>query len=98
MGRKHLHDGTHLTKSEREVIQAGIENGSTKADIARTIGKDATTVAKEIRRHRQLKPRNTFGRRFAPFLGHFYMPFDSLTAQWTLFERRKIRSILSCSR
>jgi IS30 family transposase len=62
MGRKHLHDGTHLTKSEREVIQAGIENGSTKSDIARTIGKDATTVAKEIRRHRLLKPRNTFGR------------------------------------
>lgn len=46
----------------RKVIQAGIENGSTKADIARTIGKDATTVAKEIRNHRKLKPRNTFNR------------------------------------
>jgi IS30 family transposase len=60
MKRKQVHDGTHLTLEERKVIQAGIENGSTKADIARTIGKDATTVAKEIRRHRELKPRNTF--------------------------------------
>ena len=60
MKRKQLHDGTHLTLAERNVIQAGIENGSTKADIARTIGKDATTVAKEIRRHRKMKPRNTF--------------------------------------
>jgi IS30 family transposase len=62
MKRRHLHDGTHLTKHERQVIQAGIENGSAKSDIARTIGKDATTVAKEIRRHRRLKPRNIFGR------------------------------------
>jgi IS30 family transposase len=62
MKRKQLHNGTHLTKNQREIIQAGIENGSAKADIARTIGKDATTVAKEIRRHRLLKPRNTFGR------------------------------------
>ena len=39
------HDCTHLTKEERKIIQAGIENGSTKAAIARTIGKDPTTVA-----------------------------------------------------
>ena len=58
MKRKQKHNGTHLTLNERKIIQAGIENGSTKADIARTIGKDATTVAKEIRKHRELKPRN----------------------------------------
>jgi IS30 family transposase len=62
MRHRHLHDGTHLTESQRGVIQAGIENGSAKSDIARIIGKDATTVAKEIRRHRRLKPRNAFGR------------------------------------
>ncbi len=60
--RKQLHDNTHLTLDERKIIQAGIENNSTKATIARTIGKDATTVAKEIRKHRKLKPRNTFNR------------------------------------
>jgi hypothetical protein len=45
MGRKHLHGGTgtHLTKSEREVIQAGIENGSAKSDIARIISSIRTS-------------------------------------------------------
>jgi len=62
MKRKQTHDGTHLTLDERKIIQAGIENNSSKADIARTIGKDATTVAKEIRKHRTLKLRNTFNR------------------------------------
>ena len=62
MKSQQVHDGTHLTLEERKIIQAGIENRSTKADIARTIGKDATTVAKEIRKHRQLKPRNTYNR------------------------------------
>ena len=60
MKRKQKHDGTHLTLEERKIIQAGIENSSTKADISRTIGKDATTIAKEIRKHRTFKPRNTF--------------------------------------
>ena len=62
MKRKQMHDGTHLTSEERKIIQTGIENGSTKADIAGTIGKDAATVAKEIRKHRKFKPRNTFNR------------------------------------
>lgn len=62
MKRKQNHDCTHLTLEERKVIQAGIENNSTKASISRNIGKDPTTVAKEIRKHRSLKPRNTFGR------------------------------------
>jgi len=56
MKRKQLHDNTHLTLDERKVIQTGIENNSSKASIARTIGKDATTVAKEIRKHRAFRP------------------------------------------
>ena len=62
MSRKPLHDSTHLTLEERKIIQAGIENGSTKAAIAQTIGKDPTTIAKEIRNHRILKPRNAYNR------------------------------------
>jgi len=57
-----MHDNTHLTLEERKIIQVGIENGSTKKAISETIGKDPTTVAKEIRAHRKLKPRNTFNR------------------------------------
>jgi len=62
MNRKPLHDSTHLTLDERKIIEAGISNNSTKAAIAKTIGKDATTVAKEIRKHRIFKARNTFNR------------------------------------
>ena len=53
------HDNSHLTLDERKIIQTGIENRSTKVAIANTIGKDPTTVAKEIRKHRQLHSRNT---------------------------------------
>jgi len=56
-------DNTHLTLNERETIQIGIENRSSKVAIARTIGKDPTTVAKEIRKHRDLKRRNAFNQR-----------------------------------
>lgn len=57
---KQIHDNKHLTLDERKIIQTGIENRSNKVDIARTIGKDPTTVAKEIRKHREIRPRNTF--------------------------------------
>lgn len=53
-------DNKHLSLNQRKIIQTGIENRSTKAAIATTIGKDPTTVAKEIRKHRVLSPRNTF--------------------------------------
>jgi len=62
MNRKQLHDSAHLTLDQRKIIQVGIENNSSKVSIARTIGKDATTIAKEIRKHRILKPRNTYNR------------------------------------
>ena len=55
-------DNTHLSLEQRKIIQAGIESRCAKAAIAQTIGKDPTTVAKEIRKHRKLKPRNTFNR------------------------------------
>ena len=40
-------NGQHLTIDQRKIIQVGIENRSNKVDIARTLGKDATTIAKE---------------------------------------------------
>lgn len=45
---------SHLTLEERRIILAGITNGSTKAAIAQTIGKDKSTVGKEIKLHRSL--------------------------------------------
>lgn len=46
---------SHLTLEERRIILTGITNGSTKTAIARTIGKDKSTVGKEIKLHRKLK-------------------------------------------
>lgn len=44
----------HLTLEERRIILKGITNSSTKAAIAQTIGKDKSTVGKEIKAHRIL--------------------------------------------
>lgn len=45
---------SHLTLEERRIILTGITNGSTKTAIAETIGKDKSTVGKEIKLHRTL--------------------------------------------
>ena len=44
----------HLTIEERIIIEHGISNGSSKSSIAETLGKDKSTIGKEIRLHRQL--------------------------------------------
>lgn len=45
----------HLTLNERIIIETGIKNNGTKSSIANTIGKDKTTVGKEIKKYRYLK-------------------------------------------
>lgn len=50
----------HFTFEEREVIAKGIENGSTKASLARVLGKDSSGIAKEIRRHREHYRKNRY--------------------------------------
>lgn len=57
------YSNTHLTLQDRQIIQKGIENRSSKTAIAQTIGKDPTTIAKEIQKHRDLKRRNAFNQR-----------------------------------
>lgn len=51
---------SHLSLEDRRKIQEGIENELTKTQIAKNIGKDPTTVSKEIKNRRKLKPRNPF--------------------------------------
>lgn len=46
----------HLTLEDRKQIQSGIEEALSKTAIARTIDKDPSTVAKNIIRHRTIKP------------------------------------------
>lgn len=45
---------SHFTLEERRIIFTGITNGSTKTAIAQTIGKDNSSVGKEIKLHRTL--------------------------------------------
>ena len=45
----------HLTLEERNIIMVGIDHGSTKTAIANTIGKNNSTIGKEIKTHRILK-------------------------------------------
>lgn len=46
--------GKHLTLEERRIILKGIESGADKTAIANTIGKDKSTIGKEIKKHRVL--------------------------------------------
>lgn len=52
--------GTHLTLDDRKFIQRGLEEHMSKAQIARELGKSASTISKEIRLHRKLKARPAF--------------------------------------
>lgn len=51
---------SHLTLDDRKHIQEGLEQGLSKTEIAKNINKDISTVAKEIKTRRKLKPRNPF--------------------------------------
>lgn len=51
---------THMTLDDRKKIQDGLENGLSRTEIAKIINKDISTVAKEIKNRRKLKPRNLF--------------------------------------
>lgn len=47
----------HLTLSDRIIIEKGLDEGKTFAAIATAVGKDPTTISKEVRKHRTLKQR-----------------------------------------
>ena len=43
---------SHLTLEDRKIIEQGINNNETKASIAAKLGKDKSTIGKEIKLHR----------------------------------------------
>jgi IS30 family transposase len=53
----------HLTLQDRQAIQSAIEEGKTKAEIGRLLGKDPCGISREIIRHRELRKRNTYNRK-----------------------------------
>lgn len=50
---------SHLTLDERMIIEKGIHNNSSKSSIADTIGKDKSTIGKEIKLHRKVSRRSS---------------------------------------
>lgn len=50
--------GKHLTLEDRMSIQAGIENRLTQTEIAKSLGKNQSTISKEIYSHRNLRASN----------------------------------------
>lgn len=60
MIKKCIYDNSHLTLEQRKTIQNGIETGLSKVEIAKMLSKDPSTIGKEIKKHRKLKPRNVF--------------------------------------
>lgn len=50
----------HLTLGDRIVVEKGLDRCLSLKEIGRSIGKDPTSVSKEVRRHRIEKPRNIY--------------------------------------
>ena len=55
-----LYNNKHLSLDDRFKIEEGIVKGLRKFQLAQSINKSPSTVAKEIKRNRKLKPRNSF--------------------------------------
>lgn len=50
----------HLTNESRVVIEKELDNNSTFSTIGELLGKDPTSISKEVRRHRVFKKHNSF--------------------------------------
>lgn len=53
---------THLTLDDSKYIQHCLEEGFSKAKIARELGKSPSTISKEVRKHRTFKFASAYGR------------------------------------
>ena len=59
----------HLTLDDRITIQKGLKDRLPFAEIAASIGKDPSTVSKEVRGHLIVKETGTRSRPFNPCMG-----------------------------
>ena len=51
------HNGAHLTESDRMYIEVALDRGDKFNSIARFLGKDPSTISKEVRRSSVVRPR-----------------------------------------
>ncbi|MDV3426962.1 MAG: IS30 family transposase [Bacillota bacterium] len=52
----------HMTMDDRIYIEQALEKGIAFKDIGKFLRKDPTTISKEVKKHRMLKPRNIYGK------------------------------------
>jgi IS30 family transposase len=52
----------HLTLDDRVAIESSLTNSLSFKEIARLLGKDCSTISKEVRKHRAIKNTGAFGR------------------------------------
>lgn len=57
-------DQKHLTRDGRHTIERGLNDGFSFKEIGRQLGKDCTTISKEVRNHRVFEKTGCFGRHF----------------------------------
>lgn len=56
----------HLTLSQRILIETGLTENKSFSQIARELGKDPSTISKEVRRHSQIRERPDSGYTYPP--------------------------------
>lgn len=56
--------GKHLTEDDRYAIEHGLKNGLSFKSISKNIGKDPSTISKEVRAHVVFEKRKAYGRGF----------------------------------
>ena len=54
------YNNKHLSLDDRKKIEEGIEKGLRKFEIAKLVNKSPSTITKEIKKNRKLKPRNIY--------------------------------------
>lgn len=65
-----MNKNRHLTREERNVIELGLSRKESFKCIGRELGKDPTTVAKEVKNHIQFRRTGCFGKTFNNCLFH----------------------------
>ena len=55
---------THMTLSDRVKIQTGLEKRESFKKIAEDVGKDCTTVSREVKNHFIIERKGSIGRSF----------------------------------
>ncbi len=57
---------SHLSLQDRSIIEHGITNNLSFKDVANQLGKDPTTISKEVRKHAEVVDTGAYGRPFNP--------------------------------